>query len=527
LLKANPGKVRLIFKNNPLPFHQHASLAHEAALAAGAQGKFWEMHDLLFANQEKLAQSDLLRYAQQLSLDLPSFQSALESHIYRESVEADVAEAKGLGVAGTPTFFINGRKLVGVQSVEALKAAVDQALGLSTGHVPAGSPAEGAPGAATGATQPGPIEKVEIGDSPARGTSQATVTIVEFSDFQCPFCSRAVPTLQELLHEYPTGVRWVLKSFPLEFHPDSLLAHKAALAAGEQRKFWEMHDLIFANPGAIKRNDLIEKARQLGLDMKRFTTDLDSDRVQSIIQADKAEGTRLGVTGTPTFFINGKRMVGAWPLADYKKLVEAELHGGKEKPAAALPPLVVPKETKRPTGPSPEPPHVTKGPETAPVTITWYCDLESPLSPRAAQVVSQVMAGYPDKTRLVFKNLPMDFHPHAVLAHQALLAAGAQGKFWQMQQLILADQNRMTRDDLIADAKALGLNQAKFVAALDGRLYQSAIDEDAAEARGHGVYGVPVFFVNGKRMDGLQPLATFKQVVEAELARVQTVAAGQ
>jgi len=504
-------------------------LAHEAALAAGAQGKFWEMHDLLFANQERLSESNLLQYATQLQLDVDSFRGALDSHLYRPLVDEDVQEAKGLGVAGTPTFFINGKKIVGAQSLETLKAAVDEALGLPTSPEAIGAQ-NGNVASRMAPAPPAVIEKVEIAGSPTRGAREAPVAIVEFTDFQCPFCGRAVPTLQELFRQYPNGVRWAVKNFPLDFHPDSLLAHKAALAAGEQGRFWEMHDLIFANQGAIKRDDLIQKASQIGLDIKRFMADLDSNKFQAALEADKAEAVRLGVTGTPTFFVNGKRIVGAWPLADYKRLVEAELNGGREKVAVAAPaaPSVVPpKEANRPPSPPSKLSVATKGPETAPITIAWYCDLESPLSPQVATLISQVLASYPEKIKVTLKNLPMDFHPHAALAHYAMLAAGAQGKFWQMQQLILANQNKMTRSDLIAYAKTLGLDQAKFTSALDGRLYQAVLAEDAAEAQHQGVYGVPVIFVNGKRMDGVQPLATFKEVINAELAKTETAAKGQ
>jgi len=528
LLRSNPGKIRLVFRQNPLSFHSHSALAHEAALAAGAQGKFWEMHDLLFANQEKLSEADLLQYASQLHLDIQSFRQALESHLFRPLVDADIETAKGLGVTGTPTFFVNGTKIVGAQTLESFKAAVDQALGITNKTISAPVP-----------IPQGAIEKVEVGSSQIRGAAQAPVTIIEFSDFQCPFCARAVPTLQQLAREYPSGVRWVFKNFPLDFHPDSMLAHKAALAAGEQGKFWEMHDLIFASQGAIRRDDLLQKAGQLGLDMKRFVTDLDSLTLQKVIDDEKAEGTRLGVTGTPTFFINGKRFVGAWPLDEYKKLVDAELKGGSEKPvvsAGASPKRNI-EAAKPPNAASTPPasalPKVTsasfaaKGPEKAPITITWYCDLESPLGPPAAELVSQVMASYPEKVRVVFKNLPLEFHAHATLAHQAMLAAGAQGKFWQMQRLIFANQQKLTRDDLIADAKTLGIDQAKFIAALDKQTFQPVLDQDATDARSQGVYGVPVFFVNGKRLDGVQPLAMFKALIDSELNNQQVAVTGQ
>jgi protein-disulfide isomerase len=526
LLRANPQKIRFIFKHNPLAFHTHSILAHEAAMAAGAQGKFWEMHDLLFANQGRLTEDDLLRYAKQLNLNIDSFQKALDSHLYRAMVDENLEEAKGLGVTGTPTFFINGNRIVGAQSLQALQVAVDQALGLPSNPVAAGvaQPA----GNGTGAPLPDHIEKVEIGGSPIRGPSDGRITIVEFSDFQCPFCAKALPTLQELERQYPKGVRWVFKNFPLEFHPDSLLAHKAALAAGEQGHFWEMHDLIFANQGAIKRDDLIQKASQLGLDVKRFVADMDSNRFQTALDADKAEAARLGVTGTPTFFINGKRMIGAGPLAEYQKLVESELGaGGNKKTVAnaaiqepAAPPKKVAADRPSPrTALNPKAP--SKGPETAPVTITWYSDLESPLSLQANQIVRQLLDIYPAKIRVVFKNLPMEFHSHAFLAHQAALAAGAQGKFWEMHDLILANQKALTRDDLLGYAKRLGLDREKFISGLDAHVFQANLDNDLSEAKEQGVFGAPAFFVNGKRLDGVQPLATFKDVIQTELNLAQ------
>ena len=120
--------VRLIFKHAPAATNPNALLAHEAALAAGAQGKFWEMHDTLFANQTKLTRADLLGYGKSLGLDLAAFQQALDNHTYRPVVERDLAEAKGLGVTTTPTFFVNGRRLVGPQGYASLGAVIETLL---------------------------------------------------------------------------------------------------------------------------------------------------------------------------------------------------------------------------------------------------------------------------------------------------------------------------------------------------------------------------------------------------------------
>jgi protein-disulfide isomerase len=393
--------------------------------------------------------------------------------------------------------------MVGVQRFEAMKAAVDEALG--------GGPQNADSLTTTAGSLAGPIQRVEIGKSPVRGSAE-TVTIVEFSDYQCPFCSRAVPTMKALLAQYPQGIRWVFKNLPLDFHQYSLLAHKAALAAGEQGRFWEMHDLIFADQAAIKREDLLKNAMELGLDVNKFTADLDSERIAKVIDEDKTEAAALGVTGTPTFFVNGKRMIGAWPLAEYKKLVEAEI----SKAGATSKPL-----HSKADG------NLSKGPSNAPVTLTWYADLVSPLTARANGLVSQLLAQHPKNLRVAFKSFPMEFHAQAMLAHEAALDAGAQGKFWEMLDAILSDQTDLTRDDLVRRAVRLGLDRQKFVFALDQHLYRDAINADMAEAKQQGVRGVPAFFVNSKRIDGIPTFAVLNQIVEEQLKGIQLSAQGQ
>src|SRR5262249_25460378 len=120
--------VRLVWKDSPLPFHTNAQLAAEAARAAGAQGKFWPMHDLLLANQNALARTNLEGYAAELKLDVAAFRAALDDHRYAKEVAADIAEAKNFGAGGTPTFFVNGRVLRGAQPYEQFKQVIDEEI---------------------------------------------------------------------------------------------------------------------------------------------------------------------------------------------------------------------------------------------------------------------------------------------------------------------------------------------------------------------------------------------------------------
>lgn len=166
---------------------------------------------------------------------------------------------------------------------------------------------------------------VSIEGAPVRGPADAPITIVEFSDFQCPFCSRVHPTLERLMSTYPERVRLVFKHNPLPMHPDAPLAHRASIAAAEQGQFWEMHDMIFSNPRDLSRGTLMSYARELNLDVARFTSDIDSSKVSAQLDRDMAESERLGINGTPMFFINGKVVSGAQPFENFQVIVEREL----------------------------------------------------------------------------------------------------------------------------------------------------------------------------------------------------------
>jgi protein-disulfide isomerase len=320
--------VRLIFKHAPAATNPNALLAHEAALAAGVEGKFWEMHDILFENQTRLTPADLARYAKSLGLNLLAFQQALDNHTYRPIIERDLAEAKGLGVTTTPTFFVNGRRLVGPQGYASLGAVIETLLA----GIPKGQRVQ------EQIVASGPAQAINLERAPAKGSATAPVSLVEFSDFECPFCAEAAPVVHQLLATYPTQVRLAFKHYPLPMHKESPLAHEAALAAGEQGKFWEMHDLLFASQDKLTHDDLIAKAKQLNLDMLRFTRDLDSHRFKPAVEADRQEGNRLGVDGTPFFFINGHAISGGVSLADFKKLIDTALK--EAAPPAAKPEAV-------------------------------------------------------------------------------------------------------------------------------------------------------------------------------------------
>jgi protein-disulfide isomerase len=164
--------------------------------------------------------------------------------------------------------------------------------------------------------------KVDIGNAPIRGNEDAVVTIVGWSDFQCPFCNRVSPTLAQIEKEYGDRVRFAFKHMPLSIHPQAAGAHAAAEAAHRQGKFWEMHDRIFENQRDLSVETLEGHAAAIGLDMDQYKRDVEAKEISERIDQDLMQAQKLGVTGTPSFFINGKYLSGAQPFANFKRYID-------------------------------------------------------------------------------------------------------------------------------------------------------------------------------------------------------------
>jgi protein-disulfide isomerase len=173
-----------------------------------------------------------------------------------------------------------------------------------------------------------PVE-IPIVGAPVKGPAGARVTIVEFSDFQCPYCAVAVTRLNELLQAYPHDVRLVFKQFPLEIHSTAATAAAAALAAHRQGRFWPLHDKMYSEFRHLSRASILDWARQLGLNQAQFQTDMDSAATQVAIQHDMDDGINAGVQGTPTVFVNGKKYQGSLELDAFRRIIDAELKDTK------------------------------------------------------------------------------------------------------------------------------------------------------------------------------------------------------
>ncbi len=164
--------------------------------------------------------------------------------------------------------------------------------------------------------------KVDLGKSPIKGTANAPIMIVEFSEFQCPFCARVEPTLKQLLNDYKGKIGITFRHNPLPFHKNAMSASKAALAGREQGKFWEMHEALFNNQKDLSDENILKLAKQVGLNSAKFKTDWKSNKFDAEIEKDMQDARSLGASGTPSFFINGVSLRGAQPVDSFKAVID-------------------------------------------------------------------------------------------------------------------------------------------------------------------------------------------------------------
>ncbi|MBL7686366.1 MAG: thioredoxin domain-containing protein [Deltaproteobacteria bacterium] len=176
-----------------------------------------------------------------------------------------------------------------------------------------------------------PRVEVSAGNAPSKGPENALVTIVEYTDYECPFCAKVRPTIAEITNTYKNDVRYVVRNFPLDFHQQAKKAAVAGLCANDQKKFWDYNQKLWDNQRALDVDSLKKYAEEVKLDTKKFNECLDSDKFLSQVMSDQQEGAKIGVSGTPAFFINGMILTGAQPVEAFKKVIDQELRDAKRK----------------------------------------------------------------------------------------------------------------------------------------------------------------------------------------------------
>jgi protein-disulfide isomerase len=409
---------------------------------------------------------------------------------------------------------------------------------------PAAPPAPAAPAAPAAAPRPDPdddptVYRVPIGASPVLGKPTALVTIVEFGDFQCPFCARAESNVRILRERYGDKIRFVWKNQPLPFHKYAEPSAELALEVRAQRgdaAFWRVHDLLLALGGRIGDDDLAAAAQDAGLDPRAASRAVLARRHAQAIDDDVDLSDDVGASGTPAFFINGKKLVGAQPLDRFVALVDEQMAVAQAAVARGVPRERVYDELMRGAAPAALPDTVSvpaptaaspsRGAADAKVVIQIWSDFECPFCLRVEPTLADLDAAFPGKIRVVWHNHPLPFHPHAELAAEAGLEAFAQkgeAGFWQMHDLILGHQGDegQARPALEQYAAKVGLDMARFRAALDGGVHRAAVAADVHVAEGAGLTATPGFVINGYRLVGAQSIAKFKKLVRRALAEAR------
>jgi protein-disulfide isomerase len=551
-----PEKLRVVFKHLPLSFHPNARPAAEAAegvRALGGDPAFWRFYTSAFAGQKELAPESYAKWATLAGVDAQVL--AKGSPAWSAKIDRDLEEGKKIGIDGTPAFAINGHFVLGAQPLDEFEKTINDELGKASALAKSGVSADKvyATLAATNlkeelaaaekqkAQEDKPdtnVYKIPVGKSPVLGEKSAVVTIVEFSDFQCPFCKAVEDTLKSVRTKYGKDVRIVWKNNPLPFHPRAEPAAELAMEARAEKGdagFWAAHDAIFASQGKLADEDLFAIGKDLKLDATKVKDAIAKHRYANAIDDDALEGDDFGAQGTPHFFINGRRLVGAQPIEAFSAIIDGEIAMGHTLATKGVAPDAMyetltkdglgPSEPTKKSVPAPAADAPTRGPANAKVVVQEFADFQCPYCERVEPALEELLKSYGTKVKLVWRNMPLPatMHPDAQLAAEAALEAEAQkgqAGFWKMHKLLFAHQKDggLKRAALDGYAAEIGLDMTKWSAALEAHTHKAAVEADQAAAQAADISGTPSFLINGYALSGAQPYARFRQLVERALA---------
>jgi protein-disulfide isomerase len=560
-----PDRLRLVWKNYPLPFHASARPAADAAMtvfALGGADAFWRFHDLVFANQRELSPENYQRWAVMVGLDGDKFQAELSAKHHVAKVDEDLALATRMGITGTPVFRINGIPLMGAQPIESFKEIIDPQLAAAKELAASGTPADQLYSVlsaknAQAASAPEDEEKPAVPEpedtaiwrvpveksDPARGPADALVTLVLFSDFQCPYCKRVEETLADLEQKYGSDLRIVWKDYPLPFHnravPAAVLA-RVAFAKKGVKGFWQAHRALFEGQDDLDDAALKVIAKGLGLSWPEIQRAMADHRFKDVFEASEDLAKTLKVSGTPCSFVNGYRVAGAVPAEKFVEVIDAQFAKARamadDRHSQAGIYEAIAKTGQQSDGPerrevdAPTRDNPSRGNAAAKVTLQIFGDFQCPFCQRINPTLAQLEKRFPGRLRLVWRNYPMPFHDNAALAAEAAQEVFAQKgapSFWEYHDLLFAAQAKggLERPNLEKLAQKLGVDMKRFRAALDARTHQATVDKDVAVARKAELDGTPVSVINGYVVSGVRPFPAFEQVVARALAESEAAQA--
>ncbi len=561
--------VRFVFRHFPLAFHKEAEPAARAVIAAQRQGKFKEMHDLIYQNikQLKLNANNIETYlttqAVMLGLDETKFLIDYRSRTASLKVKSDIKSGTALGVRGTPQFFVNGVRISGAQPINKFESVIDAQLSAAKSLKGMTSQQKYKKMIVTNYQKPQPrpqnnpipnpkekkteVEYISIDEGdPIWGSDKALVTIIEFSEFQCPFCARVQPRLKKLKKKYGKKLRIVYKQNPLPFHKEAPQAAQAFLAASSQGNFSKMKDLLYEKQRDLKQAKDIDAlmmslAKKARLNLGKFKKAYHSKKIEDHIAMNMDQAQKAGARGTPTFFVNGVKLVGAKPYEAFVSVVEQQLATAekikkREKLSGNKLYRAIVNENEKNNPPKPKPvPSINsesmkalkklkgpfwKGKKRAKVVVHMISDFQCPYCKRAAKTMDTIYDEYKKEVKFVFVNYYLPFHKDARIAHLAAIAAGRQGKFWEMHDKIFnANQREISQDLLDGFAKEIGLKMKRYHRDRVSKKTKKQLDREMEIAKEAGVRGTPNFNINGEKLVGAQPPEKFREILDRHLKK--------
>ncbi len=549
-----PSKLRVAFKHLPLDIHDRAyaiSVFAESLRARSGDAAFWDFYGKVFLERPKdeSPEEAIGRALVDLGPVAASRnQGAEAAERGAAKVDGDLEVGRQLGVRGTPAFYVNGHRISGAVPKAQFTAVIDAELEAARSEERAGAPPSRLYALRTAANLKTAQEKeasaarkpkldltiwdAPVGASPQRGKADALVTIVMFSDFECPFCERGQKTMVKLEAKYGADIRFVYKHHPMPFHagaePAAELVQEVFTKKGAAA-FWKAHDALYAIGGRIDDDDLRDVAAAAGLDPKATLARVKAKKHREAIEVDQELADSLDASATPTFFVNGRRLTGARSFEEFSETIDDRLAAAKALVEAGTPRADVyaalQKDAKRADPPQKldvgAPPKSAPTRGSGPVIVQVFSDFECPFCQRHAASLAALEKRFPGKLTIVFRQLPLALHkrarPAAIAALEAQAQRGPRG-FWQMHDLLFDDDADLSRDGLDAMAKKLGLNEKRFADALDGGKFGALLDEEAEAAERLGITGTPGTFIDGYFVSGAVQPVRLVRVVKLALA---------
>ena len=374
---------------------------------------------------------------------------------------------------------------------------------------------------------------LRIEDAPFLGRGAAKVTMVLFTEFQCPYSRRVLGSLMELLDEYEGDeLRLVFMNFPLDVHELAQPAASAALSAHDQGQFWPYHDLLFNNQNAFDDRALESYAEQLGLQIDVFRAAQEGDGFTSRIANEQATGSVLGVRGTPSFLINGQLVVGAKPASEFRALIDDEIREADELLAegASLTEIhrlrVAFHQRQGEQGSRTDEPTEARGatarnaqqaPE--PVHLEVFADFTDPQYQPLARTLARLTSELGNTLDVDFTSVVDTADEQAVLLAAALRAASAQRSWGPYHAALINTDGALDLETLLAIARGIGLDQARFHTVLESPDLAQLATAETESAQRRGVVATPAIFFRGRRFVGSIPYSDLRELIDAELAQ--------